>query len=105
MSQQPADSVDCLIVIPGPCADIGIGMPIPAKTPTAPSMNALRLNQGFDVALFETRTSLPLQSIESTLRQAEIDGLIERTAQRIAPTKHGQRFLNRLLEMFLSEHH
>jgi len=66
-------------------------------------MNALRLNQGFDVALFELRTSLPLRSIESTLRKAEKDGLIERTGQRIAPTKHGQRFLNRLLEMFLVE--
>jgi putative oxygen-independent coproporphyrinogen III oxidase len=66
-------------------------------------MNALRLNQGFDVALFEIRTSLPLLSIESTLRQAEKDGLIERTVQRIAPTKLGQRFLNRLLEMFLAE--
>ena len=64
-------------------------------------MNALRLNQGFNAALFEMRTSLPLQYIESTLRQAEKDGLIERTAQRITPTHQGQRFLNRLLEMFL----
>jgi putative oxygen-independent coproporphyrinogen III oxidase len=66
-------------------------------------MNTLRLNQGFDSALFEMRTSLPLQGIESTLRQAEKDGLIERSVQRIAPTQQGQRFLNRLLERFLSE--
>ncbi|MEI7612160.1 MAG: radical SAM family heme chaperone HemW [Betaproteobacteria bacterium] len=66
-------------------------------------MNALRLNQGFDAALFEMRTSLPLQCIESTLRQAEKDGLIERSIQRIAPTHQGQRFLNRLLERFLSD--
>lgn len=64
-------------------------------------MNALRLNGGFDPALFESRTTLPLISIESELRQAEADGLIERTAQHIAPTKKGQRFLNELLRRFL----
>jgi putative oxygen-independent coproporphyrinogen III oxidase len=66
-------------------------------------MNALRLNQGFDSTLFETRTSLPLQGIEHTLRKAEQAGLIERADQRITPTHQGQRFLNRLLEMFLVE--
>ncbi|WP_153111213.1 radical SAM family heme chaperone HemW [Propionivibrio limicola] len=66
-------------------------------------MNALRLNQGFDAALFEARTSLPLIGIESTLRQAEAEGLIERRPGYIAPTRQGQRFLNRLLEMFLEE--
>ena len=66
-------------------------------------MNALRLNQGFDSALFENRTALPLQTIEPTLRKAAQAGLIERTQQRIAPTHQGQRFLNRLLEMFMLE--
>ena len=66
-------------------------------------MNALRLNQGFEAALFEMRTALPLTIIENQLHQAEFDGLLERDAQRIAPTKRGQRFLNRLLEMFLVE--
>ena len=65
-------------------------------------MNALRLNQGFDVSLFEGRTAQPLIGIENTLRQAEQDGLIERTPGRLAPTRKGQRFLNRLLQMFLA---
>ena len=65
-------------------------------------MNALRLNQGFESALFEMRTSLPLIAIESELRRAEQQGLIERQLQRIAPTLQGQRFLNRLLELFMS---
>ena len=65
-------------------------------------MNALRLNQGFAGSLFEARTAQPLIAIETTLRQAEKEGLIMRDAGRIAPTKHGQRFLNRLLEMFLA---
>lgn len=64
-------------------------------------MNALRLNDGFDPGLFESRTTLPLISIEAELRQAEIDGLIERSSRCIAPTRHGQRFLNELLRRFL----
>ena len=66
-------------------------------------MNVLRLNQGFETALFAERTGLPLEGIENTLRQAEQDGLIERTPGCIAPTRHGQRFLNRLLERFLAD--
>ena len=64
-------------------------------------MNALRLNQGFDVSLFEARTAQVLITVEAILRQAEKEGLIVREPGRIAPTKRGQRFLNRLLEMFL----
>ena len=66
-------------------------------------MNALRLNQGFETALFAERTGLSLEGIENTLQQAEQDGLIERTPGCIAPTRHGQRFLNRLLERFLAD--
>lgn len=66
-------------------------------------MNALRLNQGFAAQLFEVRTALPLIRIESTLRQAEEEGLIERRPGHIAPTDRGRRFLNRLLQMFLVE--
>ena len=34
---------------------------------------------------------------------AETDGLLERTPGRIAPTRRGQRYLNRLLQGFLPE--
>ncbi|MDX9707471.1 MAG: radical SAM family heme chaperone HemW [Azospira sp.] len=64
-------------------------------------MNALRLVDGFDPALFEARTTLPLFAIDGELRRAEADGLIERSPQRIAPTARGQRFLNELLRRFL----
>jgi oxygen-independent coproporphyrinogen-3 oxidase len=64
-------------------------------------MNALRLNGGFDSALFQERTSLPLLTIRRELEQAEKKGLLLRDGQRIAPTKLGQRFLNDLLEIFL----
>ncbi len=66
-------------------------------------MNVLRLIDGFDPALFEARTSLPLISIESELRQAIADGLLDRSPGRIAPSLRGQRFLNELLRRFLSD--
>jgi oxygen-independent coproporphyrinogen-3 oxidase len=64
-------------------------------------MNALRLNQGFDSALFQERTGLPLLTIQRELAQAEQRGLLTRDHQRIAPTLQGQRFLNDLLTVFL----
>ena len=64
-------------------------------------MNALRLNQGFDAALFEMRTALPLIGIETELRRAEHDGLLERLPGRLGPTDRGRRFLNQLLGLFL----
>jgi putative oxygen-independent coproporphyrinogen III oxidase len=66
-------------------------------------MNALRLNEGFDSALFQERTSLSLLGIRRELEQAERRGLLLRDHQRIAPTQLGQRFLNDLLEIFIRE--
>lgn len=66
-------------------------------------MNALRLNEGFDSALFHERTSLPLLAIQRELAEAEKRGLLFRDHQRIAPTKMGQRFLNDLLEIFIRQ--
>lgn len=64
-------------------------------------MNALRLNQGFAASLFTERTTLPLSTIQSQLQAAATEGLLTLDAGRIAPTEHGRRFLNRLLERFL----
>lgn len=66
-------------------------------------MNALRLNTGFPLALFQAHTGLPLQVIERELRVAEAQGLIQRDLTRIQPTPLGQRFLNDLLQLFLPE--
>ena len=66
-------------------------------------MNALRLNEGFDRALFSERTSLSLFTIRHELAEAEKRGLLFRDHLRITPTKTGQRFLNDLLGMFLRE--
>ncbi|MGY1489195.1 radical SAM family heme chaperone HemW [Methylobacillus pratensis] len=64
-------------------------------------MNALRLTVGFEPALFELRTGLPLESIAHTLEHAVQKGLLDVGPERIAPTLLGQRFLNELLQLFL----
>jgi coproporphyrinogen III oxidase-like Fe-S oxidoreductase len=64
-------------------------------------MNALRLNEGFPVALFEERTGLPLVTVLPALDQAERRGFIARDHQHIRPTALGSRFLNDLLEIFM----
>jgi putative oxygen-independent coproporphyrinogen III oxidase len=64
-------------------------------------MNALRLADGFEVALFAERTGLALTAVERPLQEAVQRGLITRDHVRIAPTKRGQRFLNDLLQLFL----
>jgi oxygen-independent coproporphyrinogen-3 oxidase len=66
-------------------------------------MNALRLADGFDVALFAERTGLPIVAVERPLAAAEAKGLIERDHARIRPTALGRRFLNDLLQLFLPE--
>jgi putative oxygen-independent coproporphyrinogen III oxidase len=64
-------------------------------------LNALRLVDGFDVALFTERTGLPLLVVEPQLRQAEAKGLIERDWRRVRPSERGRLFLNELLALFL----
>ena len=66
-------------------------------------MNALRLTQGFPVRLFAERTGLTLGAIRPQLDEAVSKGLLDVTAERIAPTERGQRFLNDLLQLFLRD--
>ena len=76
---------------------------VPAKElPFEFMLNALRLVEGFPLRLFEERTGLPLKSIEKALNAAESKGLLERDWKRIRPSERGRRFLNELLELFLS---
>lgn len=64
-------------------------------------MNALRLVDGVEAGLFQQRTGLPLRTIQSTLEEAQAQGLLVQGSGVIAPTLKGQRFLNELLGMFL----
>jgi oxygen-independent coproporphyrinogen-3 oxidase len=74
----------------------------PADLPFEFMLNALRLVEGFEVRLFAERTGLPLTLIEDQLSAAEKRQLVARDWQRIRPTERGQRFLNELLEIFLT---
>jgi oxygen-independent coproporphyrinogen-3 oxidase len=65
-------------------------------------MNALRLNEGFELALYSARTGLPLTTALEALDCAETRGLITRDHRRVTPTQQGRRFLNDLLQLFLA---
>jgi putative oxygen-independent coproporphyrinogen III oxidase len=65
------------------------------------AMNALRLVDGVDAALFSERTGLPLSALEPVLARARERGLLVDEPDSIRPTELGQRFLNDLLTLFL----
>jgi oxygen-independent coproporphyrinogen-3 oxidase len=64
-------------------------------------LNALRLVEGFPLALFAERTGLPILAVEPQMKSAESLGLLARDHEWVRPTEKGRRFLNDLLERFL----
>jgi putative oxygen-independent coproporphyrinogen III oxidase len=66
-------------------------------------LNALRLTDGFDAALFPVRTGLALSSVEPALQAAAARGLLTPTVQGYRPSARGLQFLNDLLLAFLPE--
>ena len=66
-------------------------------------LNALRLKEGFAPHLFQERAGIPLGLINEQLQQAEGQGLLEWGLQRVAPTPHGWRYLNDLMQCFLPD--
>jgi putative oxygen-independent coproporphyrinogen III oxidase len=66
-------------------------------------LNTLRLTGGFSPNLFGERTGMSITAIEKALNEAEAKGLLYRDHMIIRPTELGQRFLNDLQQMFLSE--
>lgn len=64
-------------------------------------LNALRLTRGFDKALFQARTGLAWQTLETTIAALVTDGLLEENVNRIRPSPLGMRFLNDVMERFL----
>ena len=71
-----------------------------AELPGEFMMNALRLNDGFDLDLFRARTGLDLTCILPQLDAAETRGLLTRDHLRVVPTALGRRFLNDLIGLF-----
>jgi putative oxygen-independent coproporphyrinogen III oxidase len=74
----------------------------PAELPFEFMLNALRLVDGFPVALFAERTGLPITIVQRQVAQAEAKGLIERDPRIVKPTERGRLFLNELLTLFVS---
>ncbi len=72
-----------------------------AELPGEFMMNALRLNDGFELALFADRTGLDPTGVLPVLDRAEVRGLLQRDHRHVRPTPLGRRFLNDLLELFL----
>lgn len=65
-------------------------------------MNALRLIKGVPLDLFQQRTGLRIDTLEAAIKKAQIKSLLEITNGTMHPTLLGQRFLNELLELFLT---
>jgi oxygen-independent coproporphyrinogen-3 oxidase len=68
-------------------------------------LNALRLREGFDLALFVERTGLPTSALDAALAEAQRGGLIEidaaQACPRVRPTARGFDFLSDLQALFL----
>jgi putative oxygen-independent coproporphyrinogen III oxidase len=64
-------------------------------------LNALRLNEGFALADFESRTGLDASAVEPGLREGLARGLVEFAAPRWRASELGRRFLNDLQAGFL----
>jgi oxygen-independent coproporphyrinogen-3 oxidase len=64
-------------------------------------LNALRLTEGFPLALFTARTGLTEDWLAPGLKQAIARGLVAREGGRLRPTALGRRFLNDLLALFV----
>jgi len=65
-------------------------------------MNTLRLTAGFESGLFTERTGLGWETVLADVGQAESRGLLERQGLTVLPTALGRRYLNDLLEIFLT---
>lgn len=66
-------------------------------------LNALRLTDGFDTALFAAHVGQPISLVQQALSEAEQRGLIEWGMKTITPTTRGKQFLNDLVGLFLQD--
>lgn len=64
-------------------------------------MNALRLQQGFDLNLFEQRTGYALDTISAGIKVAIDKGLLIQDDNQIKTSAKGSLFLNEILELFM----
>jgi oxygen-independent coproporphyrinogen-3 oxidase len=80
------------------------GTEVPIATHDLPfefMMNALRLNDGVDAALFDTRTGLDEHAIAPLLRDARARDWLIGDSTRLAASELGRRYLNDVVGSFL----
>jgi len=65
-------------------------------------MNALRLNEGFELTTFTSRCGQSLESIRPLLDQHASQGLIDISNTHVVPTPFGHNMVNNMLEDYLS---
>jgi oxygen-independent coproporphyrinogen-3 oxidase len=66
-------------------------------------LNTLRLNAGFKMGTFETRTGLSRDAIAPTLTSAQARGLIDIVGNNVRASELGFRFLNDTIALFLPD--
>jgi putative oxygen-independent coproporphyrinogen III oxidase len=66
-------------------------------------MNALRLREGFPLALFQERTGLAITALSAALDKAQAMGLLDRDLAHAMPTEKGFDFLSDLQALFLPD--
>ena len=74
-----------------------------ARLPFDFMLNALRLNAGVPMAMFEARTGLPRAAIAGQLATARERGWIAPGDERLQPTELGLRFANDAIALFLGD--
>jgi len=72
-----------------------------ASLPFEFALNALRLTEGFETALYAAHAGRSAGDLLNRLAGPAREGLVEVIAGRVAPTVLGRRHLNRVLEMLL----
>lgn len=67
------------------------------------AMNALRLNQGFEISMFEARTGLSFAAIQESVENLKSKGLLDTHNHTVVCSKTGHQFLNDVVQVFLNE--
>jgi oxygen-independent coproporphyrinogen-3 oxidase len=67
------------------------------------AMNALRLDRGFTAASFSSATGLPFSLMQEPVMAAMAHGLLANDQGRIHTTANGQRYLNEVLQHWMTD--
>ena len=99
-SKHPADY---LLKAGTPAAIGGDEVLTAARLPFDFMLNALRLNDGVPLAMFEARTGLTRSAIAPQLDEARTRGWLEPDPDWLRPTELGRRFTNDVIGLFLRD--